>query len=103
MKSNTAPHEAFGSCPDCHQIGDLVNIGAEQFAVCHDHKVGWHICSMAAEDATPLGDPDSVADYAEVEPHFEGADDDEPEEKSVHASMKERRANIGRRLGTRAK
>ena len=34
-----------GCCPLCHSGGELVHVNREQFIVCRDHRLAWHIGS----------------------------------------------------------
>ena len=34
-----------GCCPRCHSGGELVHVDREQFIVCRDHRLAWHIGS----------------------------------------------------------
>lgn len=40
--SNT-PQDHFGLCPKCKSMTTILNIERSHFAVCHKHKVAWHV------------------------------------------------------------
>ncbi|MGE0857788.1 MAG: hypothetical protein AB7I01_01890 [Gammaproteobacteria bacterium] len=97
-----APTSAFGMCPTCHALPELVNAGTRQYGVCRQHRLAWEICEFPNDDAEALGDPVSIDSFTLVEPHYpDGGDPDAPAAKSTHESLKARKARAGRRLGAR--
>lgn len=43
--SKTFDMDSAGLCPICSNDPDILNVGREHYAVCHEHKVFWHVGS----------------------------------------------------------
>ena len=75
----------YGYCPICGAPGDVVNVGARQWVVCHEHKVKWRLglgfFSLFQRERPAKWDDigQLIASYREVKPLREpaAAEDDE--------------------------
>ena len=95
----------YGFCPICGAPGDVMNVGAKQWVVCHDDKVKWRLgigffSLFQREKPAPWDDAANLlASYREVKPLREAPVADPPADPVISPITDDAEARFRRMMG----
>jgi hypothetical protein len=87
-KLTTEPHvtdqseknfeDHFGTCPHCHKISGILNVGRDHWLYCAEHKVKWHVGSnlfdswrhQTEDEQRAIYHSKNFGSYEEVQPNM---------------------------------